>query len=79
MRHFPKLAPTPRVEAQIVTDGSSKGLFWGIGDGTDAYHVANVRSSVHKQAWQMPYLGQVLKVGLAQIWDVYRMYDLRGK
>ena len=62
-----------------MTDGSSKGLFWGIGDGTDACHVPNLRSSVHKEAMQMPYLGQVLKVGLAQIWDVYRMYDLRGK
>ena len=51
---------TPRVEAQIVTDGSPR-LFYGIGDGTDTYHVANGRSSAHKQASQMPNLGQILK------------------
>ena len=38
-----------------------QGLFYGIGDGTDAYHVANGRSSAHKQASQMPNLGQILK------------------
>ena len=43
-----------------MTDGSPR-LFYGIGDGTDAYHVANGRSSAHKQASQMPNLGQILK------------------
>ena len=58
MQHFPKLAKDPTRRGPNC-DGW---VFQGIGDGRDAYHVAN--GSVHKQAaWQCPYLVQILKVG----------------
>ena len=58
MQHFPKLAKDPTRRGPNC-DGW---VFQGIGDGRDAYHVAN--GSVHKQAaWQSPYLVQILKVG----------------